>query len=96
MTFQPAAWICNRVGMALSDRAPAASNACYRWATRCNESWDAPWFNLGLNAKLAGDWSVCLRANQQAVRLNPDNEGAWWNLGIAATALSEWSEARRA
>jgi hypothetical protein len=52
-------------------------------------------YNLGLEAKYAGEWELSLRHNQAAAKLNPDDEATWWNLAIAATALHDWPEARR-
>lgn len=56
----------------------------------------ADWFNEGLDAKHARQWTESLRCNQHAVKLDQGNDGAWWNLGIAATALHEWREAHQA
>lgn len=72
------------------------ATAAYRKAIEADPTWSAPWFNLGLDAKFAGQWKESLACNQKAVELDPTNEGAWWNLGIAATALGQWREARRA
>lgn len=53
-------------------------------------------YNLGLEAKYAGNWPESLAQNQRADKLRPGDEATLWNLGIAATALREWDEARRA
>ena len=67
----------------------------YLRASRVDATWSVPWYNLGIQAKYAGEWAESLRCNRQATQLAPDDKAAWWNLGIAATALHDWTEARR-
>jgi hypothetical protein len=53
-------------------------------------------YDLGLQAKYAGNWRESFVQNQRADKLRPGDGATLWNLGIAATALREWDEARRA
>lgn len=75
----------------------SAATRSFQLAAKLAPSWETPHFHLGLIARQAGDWEVCLKSNQKAVALSgwPSDE-ALWNLGIAATALHNWAEARRA
>jgi hypothetical protein len=59
-------------------------------------NWAAGWFDLGLLAKLRGDWPACRDANERALALGDGKPGdpAAWNLGIAATALGDAEAAR--
>lgn len=89
-------WL-NDIGMAAADGgARRKARLFYHLAARINPKWSAPCYNLGLDAKYAGEWVESRKWNQQAVLRNPKSESAWWNLGIAATALRDWAEARRA
>lgn len=89
-------WL-NEVGTAAADAGSRRkARLFYRLASRTAPLWSSPPYNLGLQAKYAGEWEQSRRWNQQAVLLDPKSEAAWWNLGIAATALHDWPEARRA
>jgi|SRR5579859_179345 len=91
-----ARWLNNQ-GSTTGDRGSRrAARVFYGVASWIDPSWSVPYYNLGLNAKYAGEWERSRAYNQRAVSLNPKDEDAWWNLGIAATALSDWPEARRA
>jgi tetratricopeptide (TPR) repeat protein len=69
--------------------AEAAARLCPEWA--------APWWNLTVGYKHAGDWERTLEACERAIALDPDDaEGPHWNAGIAATALGLWPRARAA
>jgi hypothetical protein len=75
---------------------PDEAVRCYHEAARLDPRWAVPWFNLGIEHKLAGRWRESLDASARALALDPEKKPAAWNLGIAATALGEWAEARRA
>ncbi len=68
----------------------------YRRAMELDPTWGAPFYNLGLLYKYAGQWEASLEANLRATELAPEDQANWWNLGIAATALGRWDLARRA
>ncbi len=87
----------NQAGLDAEDRgAWHQVESLYRCAAAADETWDVPWFNLGLHYKRQGLWRESLAANEEAARRITEREGepALWNLGIAATALSDWARAR--
>ena len=68
----------------------------YERACELDPTFSAPFFNLGLIYKYAGEWQRSLELNRKAAELDPANQGAWWNMGVAATAIELWEVAREA
>jgi tetratricopeptide (TPR) repeat protein len=68
----------------------------YNEVIALDETWNIPYYNLGLIYKYRKDWQKSFDYNLKAVTLNPDDEPSQWNLGIAATALKKWRYAKTA